>query len=240
MSEITATTNTATTAAPRSAAPRSGAPASRGPRSFGGASGGSRSFGSGGAGGAGGSRGPRRDGKTMADRVKDVDQKILDIRRVTRVVAGGRRMSFAVSMIIGDKNGVVGVGTGKGTDTAVAIGKALKDAKKNAIKIKRTKTMSIPHQVDAKYCASKVTLFPNSGKGLVAGAAIRDIAVIAGLKDISGKVVSGSKNKLNTARAVIKALEAVSTKHIFNAASVAAPVAAAAGAPAAPAAEAKA
>ena len=83
-----------------------------------------------------GPRGPRRDGgKTFADRVKDVDQKILDIRRVTRVVAGGRRMSFAVSMIIGDKNGMVGVGTGKGNDTALAIAKALKDAKKNAIKI---------------------------------------------------------------------------------------------------------
>lgn len=185
-----------------------------------------------GTGGQGqGNRGPRRDNKTMADRVKDVDQKILDIRRVTRVVAGGRRMSFAVSMIIGDKNGVVGVGTGKGTDTAVAIGKALKDAKKNAIKVRRTKTMSIPQQVEAKYCASRVTLFPNNGKGLVVGAAIRDIAVIAGIKDLSGKVISGSKNKLNTARAVIKALEAVSTKHVFTLAGTA-PVAPATDAPA--------
>jgi small subunit ribosomal protein S5 len=82
-------------------------------------------------------RRPRRDGgRSFGDRVKDVDQKILDIRRVTRVVAGGRRMSFAVSMIIGDKKGVVGLGTGKGNDTALAIAKALKDAKKNAIKIK--------------------------------------------------------------------------------------------------------
>lgn len=230
MSETTVTTKTTT---PSTQAPRPSAGASRGPRSFGGGQGGARSFGPGGAGGQ--NRGPRRDGKTMADRVKDVDQKILDIRRVTRVVAGGRRMSFAVSMIIGDKNGVVGVGTGKGTDTAVAIGKALKDAKKNAIKVKRTKTMSIPHQVNAKYCASQVTLFPNNGKGLVVGAAIRDIAVIAGIKDLSGKVVSGSKNKLNTARAVIKALEAVSTKHIFGLVPVA-PVATE-GAAAAPATE---
>ncbi len=162
-------------------------------------------------------RRPRRDGKTFADRVKDVDQKILDIRRVTRVVAGGRRMSFAVSMIIGDKKGVVGVGTGKGNDTALAIAKALKDAKKNAIKIKMTKTHSIPHQVAAKYNASRVTIFPNGGKGLVVGAALRDIAMLAGLKDISGKVISGSKNKLNTARACMKALSVVSTKHIFGA-----------------------
>ena len=162
-------------------------------------------------------RGPRRDGsKTFADRVKDVDQKILDIRRVTRVVAGGRRMSFAVSMIIGDKKGVVGLGTGKGNDTALAIAKALKDAKKNAIKIKMTDKHSIPYDVSAKYTSSKVMLFPNHGKGLVAGAAIRDIAVIGGLKDVSAKVISGSKNKLNTARATMKALSTISTKYVFG------------------------
>jgi small subunit ribosomal protein S5 len=168
-------------------------------------------------GGGSGMRRPRREGG-FADRPKDVDQKILDIRRVTRVVAGGRRMSFAVSMIIGDKNGVVGVGTGKGGDTALAIAKALKDAKKHAIKIKRTEKLSIPFDVKAKYNASRVMIFPNNGKGIVVGAAIRDIAVLAGLKDISGKVISGSKNKLNTARAAIKALQAFSVPHIFGAA----------------------
>jgi small subunit ribosomal protein S5 len=154
--------------------------------------------------------------KSFADRVKDVDQKIIDIRRVTRVVAGGRRMSFAVSMIIGDKNGVVGVGTGKGGDTALAISKALKEAKKNAIKIKKTESNSISTSVSAKYCSSEIMMFPNKGKGLVAGAAVRDILVIAGIKDVTSKVLSGSKNKLNTARAVIKALSAISTKHYFN------------------------
>jgi small subunit ribosomal protein S5 len=125
-------------------------------------------------------------------------------------------MSFAVSMIIGDKNGVVGVGTGKGGDTALAIAKALKDAKKHAIKIKRNDKLSIPHGVDAKYCASRVMLFPNRGKGLVAGAALRDIITLAGVKDVTGKVVSGSKNKLNTARAAMKALATVAVKHSFN------------------------
>jgi small subunit ribosomal protein S5 len=172
----------------------------------------------GGAGGQGGDRRPRRDNKAFADRVKDVDQKILDIRRVTRVVAGGRRMSFAVSMIIGDKKGMVGLGTGKGNDTALAIAKALKDAKKNAIKIKMTDKHSIPYDVAAKFTSSKVIIFPNHGKGLVAGAAIRDIAVIGGLKDISAKIVSGSKNKLNTARATMKALSSISTKYVFGAA----------------------
>lgn len=164
---------------------------------------------------SGAPRRPRRDGSPM-DRPKDVDQKILDIRRVTRVVAGGRRMSFAVSMIIGDKKGVVGVGTGKGNDTALAITKALKDAKKHAIKIKQTENGSIPFDVNAKYCASRVMLFPNRGKGIVTGAALRDIVTLAGLKDISGKVVSGSKNKLNTARATMKALEKVGTRYTFG------------------------
>lgn len=180
---------------------------------------------------SGGPRRPRPGGKSFADRVKDVDQKILDIRRVTRVVAGGRRMSFAVSMIIGDKNGVVGVGTGKGNDTALAIAKALKDAKKHAIKIKRTEKHSIPHDVSAKYNASSVTLFPNHGKGLVVGAALRDIMVFAGVKDVSGKVISGSKNKLNTARACMKALAPISAKYIFGA-KVEAPAAAPVPAPA--------
>lgn len=161
-------------------------------------------------------RRPRPSSKTFADRVKDVDQKIIDIRRVTRVVSGGRRMSFAVSMIIGDKTGIVGIGTGKAGDTALAISKALKEAKKNAIKIKKTDKGSISREVNAKYTSSEVMLFPNKGKGLVAGAAVRDILVIAGIRDVTSKVLSGSKNKLNTARAVLKALAPISTKHSFN------------------------
>lgn len=161
------------------------------------------------------SRRPRREGG-FSDRPKDVEQKILDIRRVTRVVAGGRRMSFAVSMVIGDKKGVVGVGTGKGNDTALAITKALKDAKKNAIKVNRTEGFSIPFDVNAKYCASKVMMFPNKGKGIVVGAALRDIVTLAGIKDVSGKVTSGSKNKLNTARAAMKALAKIGTKYTFG------------------------
>jgi len=164
-------------------------------------------------------RKPREGGaprRAFADRPKDIDQKILDIRRVTRVVAGGRRMSFAVSMIIGDKKGVVGVGVGKGNDTALAINKAVKDAKKHAIKIKRNEKLSIDFDVSAKYCSSRVMIFPNKGKGLVAGAAIRDILIMAGVRDVSSKVLSGSKNKLNTARATMKALSAVATPYTFG------------------------
>ena len=148
-------------------------------------------------------RGPRGS----FDRPKsEFDQKILNIRRVTRVVSGGRRMSFAVSMLIGDKKGSVGVGTGKAADTALAINKAVKNAKKHLLKVKMTKTMSLPHDVEAKYSSGRVMLMPNHGRGIVAGSAVRDILVLAGLKDVTSKIYSGSKNKLNIARAAIFAL----------------------------------
>jgi len=95
----------------------------------------------------------KRDGDTRRPRPSferpkpEFDQKMVSIRRVTRVVAGGRRMTFAVAIAIGDKKGSVGLGTGKGGDTAIAITKALRQAKKNMFKIKTTKEMSIPHEV---------------------------------------------------------------------------------------------
>lgn len=154
------------------------------------------------------SRGPRDDrGRASFDRPKpEFDQKIISIRRVTRVVSGGRRFSFSIAMVIGDKKGSVGLGTGKGGDTALAIGKALKAARKNMIKVSLTKTSSIPAAVDAKYKSSKVVINPNRGRGLVAGSSVRDVLVLAGIKDVTSKILSGSKNKLNNAQAALKAL----------------------------------
>ena len=136
----------------------------------------------------------------------EFDQKILSIRRVTRVVAGGRRFSFSVALVAGDKKGSIGLGLGKAGDTSLAINKAVRNAKKNMVRLKLTKTMSIPHEVSAKFSSSRVVLMPNKGRGLVAGTVVRDIAKLAGLKDITGKILSGSKNKLNNAKAVMAAL----------------------------------
>lgn len=168
----------------------------------------------GGAGRGGDSRGGGRgDRKTFADKPKpEFDQKILNIRRVTRVVTGGRRMSFAVAMVIGDKKGSVGLGTGKAIDTALAINKAIRSARKTMIKIRTTKSGSIAHEVEAKFCSSRVMMMPNRGRGLVAGSSTRDILMLAGLKDITSKIHSGSKNKLNNARATMKALALVADK----------------------------
>lgn len=136
----------------------------------------------------------------------EFDQKIIDIRRVTRVVAGGRRFSFSVALIAGNRKGQVGVGIGKAGDTALAIDKALKDAKKNMIRIQTTKSMSIPHEVAAKYVSSRVEMSPAPGRGIIAGSSIRTVIELAGLKDIAAKLRSGSKNRLNNARVAIEAL----------------------------------
>jgi len=142
------------------------------------------------------------------ERVKpEFEQKIIDIRRVTRVVAGGRRFSFSVAIIAGDQKGRVGVGIGKASDTALAIGKALRDAKKNMIKLNLTKDMSIPHDIEAKLGSARIIIMPAKGRGLVAGSSVRIIMDLAGIKNVGAKVLSRSKNKLNIARATIKALK---------------------------------
>ncbi|KKP23967.1 MAG: 30S ribosomal protein S5 [Candidatus Nomurabacteria bacterium GW2011_GWE1_32_28] len=144
----------------------------------------------------------------------EFDQKILNIRRVTRVVAGGRRFSFSVALVAGDKKGAIGLGLGKAGDTSLAINKAVRNAKKNMVRLKLTKSMSIPHEVSAKFSSSSVVLMPNKGRGLVAGTVVRDIAKLAGMKDITGKILSGSKNKLNNSKAVIAALSQISSKYV--------------------------
>ena len=168
-------------------------------------------FGSGPRTGGPGRGGPRKGGNF--ERVKpEYDQKILAIRRVTRVVSGGRRMTFSVAMVIGDRKGLVGLGTGKAIDTAIAIQKAQKDAKKNMLKLKLSKTQSLPHDISAKFGSSNLMLMPNRGRGLISGSAVRDILLLAGVKDVTTKIFSGSKNKLNNARATMKALSQVGTK----------------------------
>ncbi len=152
----------------------------------------------------GGDRKPRREPRARSE----FDQKIIDIRRVTRVSSGGRRFSFAVTMVAGDKKGRVGVGTGKGTDTALAVEKAFRNAKKHLITINMTKTGSIAHEVSAKYSSSRVEIQPAPGKGMAAGSSVRDVLILGGVKDVVAKLRSG-KNKLNNAQAAIMALSSV-------------------------------
>jgi small subunit ribosomal protein S5 len=155
-------------------------------------------------------RGPRGRSPRREQRAKpEFDQKIIDIRRVTRVAAGGRRFSFAVSLVAGDRKGRIGVGTGKGGDTALAVEKAFRSAKKHMVTLNLTKSGSIAHEVAAKYSSAQVEIMPAPGKGIAAGSSVRDVIELAGVKNVIAKLRSGTKNKLNNAQAAVKALSSV-------------------------------
>ncbi len=159
------------------------------------------------------SKNPRRGGHGRPERIKpEFDQKILNIRRVTRVTKGGKRLNFSVYMVVGNKKGSVGVGTGKANDTSLAIDKAYRNSKKNIMHLNLTKTMSIPHDVTAKYCSGVVLMMPAKGRGVSAGSALKSVIELAGIKDVTAKIISSSKNKLNIARAAIIALSAFDKK----------------------------
>jgi len=136
----------------------------------------------------------------------EFDQKVISLRRVSRVVAGGRRFSFSASVVAGDRKGRVGVGIGKGIDTALAMDKAFRDAKRNMVRVSMTDSKSIPHDTTAKYAASVVELRPSPARGIVAGSSVRTVLELAGVNDVIAKIHSRSKNKLNNARATVDAL----------------------------------
>lgn len=158
----------------------------------------------------GGQRGPRRGGPRQDDRARsEFAQKMIGIRRVARVMAGGRRFNFSAAIVIGDKKGRVGVGVGKAADTQLAIEKATRHAKRNMINLNLTKNRSIPHNVESKYCASVVEIRPSPGRGLVAGSSVRSVLEMAGVTDVTAKLISRSKNPINNARAAVEALKKV-------------------------------
>lgn len=151
----------------------------------------------------------RRDDRTRSE----YDQKIVGIRRVTRVVAGGRRFSFSVTVVVGNYKGSVGVGIGKAGDTAQAIDKAVRNAKKNMLTLSLTENNSISHETTARYCASHVMMRPAPGRGLVAGSSVRNVLQMAGITDVNAKLLSRSSNQLNNARAAMEALAPFAREH---------------------------
>lgn len=136
-----------------------------------------------------------------------LEKKVLEVRRVTRVTAGGKRLSFRVLVVVGDRMGYVGLGVGKANDVSLAIEKAIQKAKKNLIKVPIVDG-TIIHDVEAKYKAVKIWLSPvKKGKGLIIGGAPRIICELAGIKDIVGKILKKSTNKINNAKATILAIQ---------------------------------
>ena len=136
---------------------------------------------------------------------EEFEEVMVDIGRVTKVVKGGRRFRFTALVVVGNRNGLVGFGFGKAKEVPDAIRKAVDDAFKNIIEVKR-KGSTIPHDVEVKFNASRVLLRPASeGTGVIAGGSARPILELAGIKDILTKSL-GSNNSANVVRATLKAL----------------------------------
>ena len=135
---------------------------------------------------------------------EEFEEVMVDIGRVTKVVKGGRRFRFTALVVVGNRNGQVGFGFGKAKEVPDAMRKAVDDAFKNIIEVKR-KGSTIPHDVEVKFNASRVLLRPASeGTGVIAGGSARPILELAGIKDILTKSL-GSNNSANVVRATLKA-----------------------------------
>lgn len=150
----------------------------------------------------------------MENNIAKFKDKVLDLRRVTRVVAGGKRFRFRATVVIGDEKGKVGVGIAKGLDVAQAVAKAKSNAQKNILNINIV-GKTIPHEVEAKFSAAKIRLKPAKiGHGMMAGGAARTVLSLAGIKDVTAKALGRTPNKLTNALATIEALKKLKSQKI--------------------------
>ena len=140
----------------------------------------------------------------------EFDKKLLEVRRVTKVVKGGRTMRFAALVVVGDKKGRVGMGTAKAAEVPVAVEKATKAAKKNLVTVPVVNG-TVPYEAIGKFSTTRVIIMPSkAGTGVIAGGAARSVFELAGYTDITSKI-HGSTNKINTVRATLNALKNMRT-----------------------------
>ena len=154
----------------------------------------------------------RRERATIEKPKEEFESKLLDLARVAHTRAGGKKLRFRAVMVLGNKQGLVGLGVASGADVQIAVEKATRLAKKHLIEVP-IKEDTIPHEVYAKYSAAEVLLRPQrKGRGLVAGGTVRVICTLSGIKNISSKILGRTGNKLNNARATINALKKLKSK----------------------------
>ena len=149
---------------------------------------------------------PRNNNRTSKPK-SDLEDKVIEIRRVTKVVKGGRQFRFAATVVVGNRKGLVGLGTGKAHEMPDAVKKATQVASKNLIKVDLVDNRTISHDIIVKEGACRVMLKPaNEGTGVKAGGPVRDVLELAGVKDVLSKS-QGSSTKINAARATLNALK---------------------------------
>lgn len=161
-------------------------------------------------------RRPRNNNRPNNNRPKsDLEDKVIEIRRVTKVVKGGRQFRFAATVVVGNRKGMVGLGTGKAKEMPDAVKKATQAASKNLIKVELIDNRTISHDIIVKEGACRVMLKPaKEGTGVKAGGPVRDVLELAGVKDVLSKSL-GSSTKINAARATLRALkEQKSPSHV--------------------------
>jgi small subunit ribosomal protein S5 len=153
----------------------------------------------------------RRKGGRAKEKETEWQERVVQIRRVTKVVKGGKKLSFRAIVVVGNERGQVGVGVGKASDVIGAVRKGVADGKKHLIDVPLTKASSLPHPTNGIGGGAKVMMRPAApGTGVIAGGAVRTVLELAGVKNVLAKQL-GSSSPLNNARAAVDALASLRT-----------------------------